>query len=386
MGFPLVSPKIQFFDSNGNPLVGGKLYTKTSGGGVDKPTYTNANLTVANTNPIILDARGEALIFAAASSVFWLRLTTADDVTLWTVDLVKISSEIGTSTNIISLYSTQGAEPYSNTYVSFKEPSTTVKGNIGFANASDNTMSMHSYEDDRLRFSTGTPGSPGSFLTRMFAWGTVAASWLGISAPTGTTTGGAALRFTTSDHTVTKGSVGYNATTNDHFDVLNSVSAGKVRITSTGGNIELSTTGTGQVTLPLTLGNGGAPALAVTGDLNTGIWSSAADSLSIVAGSSVGLTVNATGTTTNNRLRIADGTFGAPSLTFSNALTSGLYLSGPNNFSATVAGLPSLTFKATGAARFTPQVQPATAELGDVYYDSGTNKLKVYDGAWTNLN
>lgn len=36
--------------------------------------------------------------------------------------------------------------------------------------------------------------------------------------------------------------------------------------------------------------------------------------------------------------------------------------------------------------KFTPQTEPSTAIAGDVYYDSGTNKLRCYNGTiWNNL-
>ena len=42
--------------------------------------------------------------------------------------------------------------------------------------------------------------------------------------------------------------------------------------------------------------------------------------------------------------------------------------------------------KANGSVRYTPMTQPATAEAGDVYYDSGTNKLRCYNGTiWNDL-
>lgn len=42
--------------------------------------------------------------------------------------------------------------------------------------------------------------------------------------------------------------------------------------------------------------------------------------------------------------------------------------------------------KSTGAVNFVPQTTPATAAAGDVYYDSGTNKLRCYNGAiWNDL-
>lgn len=48
----------QFFDDNGNPLSGGKVYTYTAGTTTPLTTYTSSLGTVANTNPIILDAAG----------------------------------------------------------------------------------------------------------------------------------------------------------------------------------------------------------------------------------------------------------------------------------------------------------------------------------------
>lgn len=90
MGLPLIYPKVQFFDINGDPLVGGKLLTKVVGGGADKITYSDAALTTPNTNPIILDSRGEASVFAGSGEIFWLRLTDANDVTIWTKDEVAI--------------------------------------------------------------------------------------------------------------------------------------------------------------------------------------------------------------------------------------------------------------------------------------------------------
>jgi hypothetical protein len=47
-----------------------------------------------------------------------------------------------------------------------------------------------------------------------------------------------------------------------------------------------------------------------------------------------------------------------------------------------------VTVKAAGQLRFVPlAADPAGAEAGDVYYNSGTNKLRLYDGStWVDLN
>lgn len=82
------SAKQQFFDANGNPLAGGKLYTYAAGTTTPLVTYTNSGGVTANTNPIILDSRGEANVWLGAA-VYKFKLTTSTDVELWTVDDVS---------------------------------------------------------------------------------------------------------------------------------------------------------------------------------------------------------------------------------------------------------------------------------------------------------
>lgn len=76
--------KTQFFDDVGDPLVGGKVYTYTSVGHIPKNTYTDALAAVPHTNPIILDARGEATIYWTGS--YEVVLKDSLDNTIWTVN------------------------------------------------------------------------------------------------------------------------------------------------------------------------------------------------------------------------------------------------------------------------------------------------------------
>jgi hypothetical protein len=81
------APKMQFFDINGDPLVGGKVYTYEAGTTTPLTTYTDNTGNSVNPNPVILNARGEASIWLGAG-IYKFRLTDANDVELWTVDYI----------------------------------------------------------------------------------------------------------------------------------------------------------------------------------------------------------------------------------------------------------------------------------------------------------
>ena len=79
------NPIFQAFDDNGNPLNGGKLHTYINQTTTPKTTYSDADLSTPNTNPIILDSRGECgPIFGFGFYKFVLKDET--DVTIWTAD------------------------------------------------------------------------------------------------------------------------------------------------------------------------------------------------------------------------------------------------------------------------------------------------------------
>ena len=81
--------KQQFFDANGNPLVGGKLYIYEAGTTTPATTWTDKLQTAANANPIILDSRGECVIWLDTESAYKYVLKTALDVEVYSVDNVN---------------------------------------------------------------------------------------------------------------------------------------------------------------------------------------------------------------------------------------------------------------------------------------------------------
>jgi len=82
------TPKLQFFDANGDPLVGGLLYTYAAGTTTPLASYTDSTGVSANTNPIVLDSRGEANVWLGTES-YKLALYTSTNVLIWTVDNIS---------------------------------------------------------------------------------------------------------------------------------------------------------------------------------------------------------------------------------------------------------------------------------------------------------
>ena len=66
-GSLIPNAKQQFLDANGNPLAGGFVYFYIPSTTTFKNTYQNAALTILNSNPVILDSAGEAIIYGDGS-------------------------------------------------------------------------------------------------------------------------------------------------------------------------------------------------------------------------------------------------------------------------------------------------------------------------------
>ena len=113
----------QFFDDNGTPLVGGKLYSYASGTTTLLATYTTSAGTVANTNPIILNAGGRTSneIWQTTGVLLKFVLYTATDELIGTYDGIPsindpfgINSQLGSvaGTNTITAAATPPLTAY----------------------------------------------------------------------------------------------------------------------------------------------------------------------------------------------------------------------------------------------------------------------------------
>lgn len=107
------SPKQQFFDNNGRPLVGGLLFTYEAGSSTKLATYTDAGGLTPNANPTVLDYRGEANIWIPPNVAYKYVLSPANDTDpptspIWSVDDIVSSQLItlygGVDTGVVNAY------------------------------------------------------------------------------------------------------------------------------------------------------------------------------------------------------------------------------------------------------------------------------------------
>lgn len=82
------TPKMQFVDASGVPLANGLLYTYNAGTTTPQATYTDSSGATPNTNPIVLNARGEANVWLG-SATYKFKLCDPDNTEIWTVDNIS---------------------------------------------------------------------------------------------------------------------------------------------------------------------------------------------------------------------------------------------------------------------------------------------------------
>lgn len=83
----------QFFDNNGVPLAGGKIYTYRAGTTTPLATYTSSSGNTAHTNPIVLDSAGRVPGGEIWNTLqlYKFVLKTSADITIATYDNVGSS-------------------------------------------------------------------------------------------------------------------------------------------------------------------------------------------------------------------------------------------------------------------------------------------------------
>lgn len=95
---------VQLFDDNGDPLAGGLIYTYTAGTTTPKSTYTTSAGSVANANPIVLDAGGRApnAIYQEVGTDYKFVVKTSAGVTVGTYDNIPSINDPFSLNSILS--------------------------------------------------------------------------------------------------------------------------------------------------------------------------------------------------------------------------------------------------------------------------------------------
>lgn len=146
---PVGGAGAQFFDNNGNPLTGGKLYTYAAGTTTPQATYTTNVGNVSHTNPIVLDAAGRV----PGSGEIWLTtgvgykfvLKDANDVLIGTYDNIPSSVQPPAANDADSIMYEQGYTVTAGNFVVGKTYRILSVGNTNFTliGATSNTVGLH---------------------------------------------------------------------------------------------------------------------------------------------------------------------------------------------------------------------------------------------------
>lgn len=165
MAAPIVIPKARFFDANGDPLPGGKVFSFIAGTSTPKATFTDSTAATPNANPTILDANGEADIWLVGN--YKIELRDADDVVQWVVDNVKETlTSVGGAFTLVSSSPTVNSPTqfeltgdfttdfFANQRIRFETSSTTVHTRVTSANFSGGITTVNTESGD---ISVGTP-------------------------------------------------------------------------------------------------------------------------------------------------------------------------------------------------------------------------------------
>jgi microcystin-dependent protein len=88
-GFPIPIGN-QFFDNNGDPLAGGRLYSYIAGTLTPLAIYQDEALTIPFTNPAILTAAGRIFAYMPDGIGYKFYMNNAADATVWTWDNIEV--------------------------------------------------------------------------------------------------------------------------------------------------------------------------------------------------------------------------------------------------------------------------------------------------------
>lgn len=139
----------QFFDNNGVPLAGGKIYTYVAGTTTPLATYTTASDVAFHTNPIVLDAAGRipsgGEIWLASGIGYKFVVKTSSDALVATYDKIPSSAQPPAANDADSIMYEQGYLVTAGSFVAGKIYRIVSIGTTDYTaiGAVDNTLGLH---------------------------------------------------------------------------------------------------------------------------------------------------------------------------------------------------------------------------------------------------
>jgi len=276
------TPVMQFLDADGNPLVGGKVYTYAAGTSTPLATFTDYGGATPNANPVILNSRGEASIWFGTAA-YKLELYTAATVLIWTADNVSASTpvvygtgvaaalaiNVGTAGSILVNGGVLGT-PSSGLVTNLTgTASININGTVGATTANTGEFTTISASGTATMAAINASGtatlsqSSNSELDIAFfrntSNGASAGTWVNWGNDAGVASGAIVMSSST------------NTTKPAYFDIFNRTNTGPLRL-GTNNTARLTIDSAGAVTIPGTL--------SVTGALTAGTAGSSVNTIS----------------------------------------------------------------------------------------------------------
>jgi hypothetical protein len=170
--------RFKYTDANGFPLAAGKVYTYAAGSTVPAVTYVDAAQTAQNTNPVILDAAGEAKIFLNFGDGYKFVVKDLNDFTIATEDnvygvvsgsnLAEITALIGSTGTVVTPPTGGGTTTIVNNgfWVTLAAPPTWTGSGTSIQVTGDQTTTLA--PGTRFKFTTASATGYGTVLTSAF--------------------------------------------------------------------------------------------------------------------------------------------------------------------------------------------------------------------------
>lgn len=160
MAVLLTPPVMQFVDADGVPLSGGKIYTYSAGTTTPKASYTDAGAGTPNSNPVILDSSGRAVIFIDGS--YRVDIYTSSDALVRSVDNITSYSVVSAAGQDLLNASTASAQRavlgFTNSIIQIVESGSTAQTTGTTVLPSDTSIPQNT-EGDQYLSATITPSS-----------------------------------------------------------------------------------------------------------------------------------------------------------------------------------------------------------------------------------